>query len=307
MVVFLNGRFLAEKVAVVSVFDRGFLYGDGLFETLRVLRGRPFLWDAHMERFARGSSLLKLRPPLSALEMRCAADRLIQFNALPNAVLRITLTRGPGPRGYSPKGADTPTLAMALHPAHRPGAKKRAGTRLITSSYRVPADDPLSNVNSCNKLSHILARAEADAARADDALLLNTRGHVAEATASNVFWVSDGVVTTPPQRAGALMGITREIVFELARKLGLATGEVDDEPSALRHAAGVFLTNSVSGITEVAELDGKALRRSSVVASLQRAYEARVRQDESKPRTTRTSGVGPARTRIGFAGLRRAT
>src|SRR5882724_1683421 len=151
MVVFLNGRFLAEEAALVSVSDRGFLYGDGLFETLRVVRGRPFLWDEHMERFAHGAVVLKLRPPLTSAEMRRAADRLIQFNASPNSVLRVTLTRGPGPRGYSPKGAESPTLAMTLHAAPRPGGKSPAGVRLITSSFRVFADDPLASVKTCNK------------------------------------------------------------------------------------------------------------------------------------------------------------
>ena len=274
MVVFLNGRFLAEEAALVSVFDRGFLYGDGLFETLRVVRGRPFLWEAHLERLARGADVLKLRPPLTSVEMRRAADRLIELNALPHAVLRITLTRGPGPRGYSPKGADSPTLAITLHAAPPPDAKKPSGARLITSTYRVSADDPLANVKTCNKLPHILARAAADAAGADDALLLNTRGHLAEATASNLFWLSGDVLLTPPSRAGALMGITRGVVFELARKLGLDTGEVDDQPASLRHAAGVFLTNSLRGITEVVELDGRPLRRSPLVPSLQGAYKA---------------------------------
>src|SRR5262245_53576168 len=164
MVVFLNGRFLAEDAALVSVFDRGFLYGDGLFETLRVARGRPFLWQAHMDRFTRGAEVLQIRPPLTVLELQKAADRLIALNALPNSILRITLTRGPGPRGYSPKGADSPTLAIALHAAPGQSARKPPGVRLITASHRVAADDPLANVKSCNKLPHILARAEADAA-----------------------------------------------------------------------------------------------------------------------------------------------
>ena len=281
MVVFLNGRFLAEEAAAVSVFDRGFLYGDGLFETLRVVRGRPFIWDAHLDRFTRGADVLRLRPPLTSVEMRRAADRLIQFNALPDAVLRITLTRGPGPRGYSPKGADKPTLVMTLHPAPQPVAKKAVGVRLITSSRRVPADDPLTNVKTCNKLFHVLARAEADASGVDDALLLNTRGHLAEVTASNLFWISFGILETPPARAGALMGITRGVVCELARKLGLATGEAEATPEVLRHASGVFLTNSITGIIAVLELDGKAVRGSPIVKRLQAAYKAMLRQESS--------------------------
>ena len=279
MVVFLNGRFLAQEAALVSVFDRGFLYGDGLFETLRVFRGRPFLWEAHMQRFAHGASALKLRPPLTSAEMRHAAERLIELNASPNAILRITLTRGTGPRGYSPKGADTPTLAMTLHPPTRPVAKQPAGVRLITSTFRVHADDPLGNIKTCNKLPHILARAEADTAGANDALLLNTHGDLAEATASNLFWISGNELSTPPTSAGALKGITRGVVIDLALELGLATNEAENKPSVLHQAAGVFLSNSVSGITEAAELDREALCRSPMVKRLYKAYESFLRKE----------------------------
>ncbi len=269
MVVFLNGRFVAEEAAQVSVFDRGFLYGDGLFETLRIVQGRPFAWDAHMERLARGAEFLKLRPPLSPIEMRSAVERLVALNALPDSVLRLTLTRGTGPRGYSPRGADSPTLVLALHPL--PGTGPR-GLRLITSSFRVAADDPLAQVKTCSKLLHVLARAEAEAQRADDALLLNTRAQVAETTSSNIFWLSGEVLLTPPTRSGALAGITRATVFELAGKLGLECGEVDDVPSVLQRATGVFLTNSVHGIVEAVSLDGHVLRRSPFTARLIEAY-----------------------------------
>src|SRR5262249_51322847 len=135
-------------------------------------------------------------------------------------------------------------------------------------------EDLLARVKTCNKLPHILARAEADAAGADDALLLNTRGRLAEATASNLFWLSGRGLITPPIKGGALPGITRDVVIELARKLGLEAEERDVKPSTLHQARGVFLTNSVSGITEAVELDGKRLRRSSVVAKLRSSYMA---------------------------------
>ena len=271
MVVFLNGQFVAEEAARISVFDRGFLYGDGLFETLRLVHGQPHAWEAHMERFSRGAKFLKLCPSLAALEMRRAVEQLVARNALPEAVLRITLTRGAGPRGYSPKGADSPTLAMALHPLP---ATKRDGVRLVTSTFSVAADDPLAQVKSCSKLLHVLARAEADAQGADEALLLNTRGQLAEATSSNIFWFSGGVLATPPIRCGALAGITRAEVLALGKKLGLQCCEVDEIPRSLRSATGMFLTNSVHGIVEVVTLDGQKLRRSPFTARLMEAQRA---------------------------------
>jgi branched-chain amino acid aminotransferase len=276
MVVFLNGRFVAENAARVSVFDRGFLYGDGLFETLRIVRGRPFEWDAHMERFTRGAEFLKLRPPLTSVEMQHAVGRLVTLNALPDSVLRLTLTRGAGPRGYSPQGADSPALVMALHrlPARKPG-----GLRLVTSSFHVTADDPLAQIKTCSKLLHVLARAEAEAQRADDAMLINTRGEIAETTSSNIFWISGDALATPPKRCGALEGVTRAKVLEMSHKLGLSCGEIAAEPSTLRSADGVFLTNSVQGIVEAVALDGKELRRSPYTARWIETYR-RLRNSE---------------------------
>ena len=276
MIVFLNGRFVAEESARVSVLDRGFLYGDGLFETLRLFKGRPIAWEAHLQRLQRGAKFLQIRPPLTALEMRRVVDRLVAFNKLPDGVLRLTLTRGPGPRGYSPQGAESPTLVLALHPLP---VLKKSGARLVTSTFRVTANDPLAQLKSCSKLLHVTARAEAGARDANDALLLNTRGHVAETTASNIFWFSDGVLSTPTARSGALMGITRAAVLELANKLRMPCMELDVAPAALKRASGVFLTNSVSGIVEAIALDGQALARSPFTTRLRKAYDLWVRAD----------------------------
>src|SRR6266403_5504984 len=116
MIVFLDGKFVPEEQAVVSVFDRSFLYGDGLFETMRVSGGQPFLWTEHLERLQRGAAFLKIQIPFSADVLRAHAEQLIRLNQLPDALLRLTLSRGVGPRGYSPRGADDPRLVMALHP-----------------------------------------------------------------------------------------------------------------------------------------------------------------------------------------------
>src|SRR5258707_9663069 len=115
MVVFLNGQFLPAQQAMISVFDRGFLYGDGLFEAVRVFNGKLFRWDAHIERFERGAQFVHIRIPISPASLREYANELISRNAIPDALLRLTLSRGSGPRGYSPRGADQPSLAMSLH------------------------------------------------------------------------------------------------------------------------------------------------------------------------------------------------
>lgn len=289
MMVFLNGRFVPEEQAMVSVFDRGFLYGDGLFETMLVRNGNPFRWVQHLERLQRGADFLKIKLPFPADTLRGFAGELIEKNQMRDVWLRLTLSRGVGVRGYSPKGADQPTLAMSLHPTARPALTRPPGThshstgaghggdtfpkwRLITSSFRLPANDPLAKFKTATKLIQVLARAEADAAGADEALTLNADGHVAEGTGSNVFWINDGVAGTPPSAAGILPGVTRAIVFEICESLRVPIQESNLTRNQLAGAEAVFLTLSSMGLVEAIELDGEKLKRSPLVAKLQTAY-----------------------------------
>jgi len=270
MTVFLNGRFIPEAQAVIPISDRGFLYGDGLFETLRVSGGQPLWWAKHVERFERGAGFLRIKIPWPGAELRQFATKLIEQNATPEAVLRITLTRGSGSRGYSPKGAETPTLAMTLHPL--PPALQ--SVRLATASFRVPANDPLSNIKSANKLACVMARAEAEENGADEALLLNTDGNIAEAASSNLFWLENGAVCTPPVADGALAGVTREIVLELCKGHEIRTSEQHLTAEQLSRADGVFLTNSVIGVVPVGSVDGRILSTSPFTAELRDWFSA---------------------------------
>jgi len=281
MIVFLNGQFVPEEQAVVSVFDRGFLYGDGLYETLRICNGKPFRWAEHMERFERGAAFLKIQVPISCNELRKHALELIRLNRMPEALLRILLSRGVGPRGFSPKGAVRPALVMSLHPAPDTSAKPLPIWRVITASSRLPADEPLSLFKNCNRIPQILAKAEADAAGADDALLLNTNGQIVEASASNLFWIRDNTVCTPPLTSGILAGVTRLAVFEICRNLGLSTMETGITPAELRAAQGVFLSVSSWGIIEVVALDQHDLARSPLAAIIQTDYETILRSESA--------------------------
>src|SRR5258705_7895212 len=138
MIVFLNGRFVPEKDAVVSIHDRCFLYGDGLFETLRIYNGKPFRWAQHLERLKCGARFLKIELPFPLEEIRESAGILIEQNQQPEAILRMTLSRGVGVRGYSTRGAKKPFLVMTLHPAPIVALNNKTVWRLITSSIRVP-------------------------------------------------------------------------------------------------------------------------------------------------------------------------
>ncbi|MFM1768998.1 MAG: hypothetical protein RJA22_1527 [Verrucomicrobiota bacterium] len=271
MHVFLNGHCVPEAEARVPVADRGFLYGDGLFETLRVAGGRPLHWEAHLARLARGADILGLSLPFSSGDLRSGARRLVELNGLAEAVLRLTLTRGPGPRGYSPRGAATPTVVMSLHPAPPAPA---GPVRVLISTHRIVAGDVLSTLKTCSKITWVMARAEADARGAGEALLLNTAGHLAEATASNLFWVRAGVVATPPLRAGALDGITRARVLRACADLGIPAVETEAPPADLLGAEGIFLSGSVAGVVDVGELDGRPVPCSPLAARIRSVLAA---------------------------------
>jgi aminodeoxychorismate lyase len=272
MLVFLNGKFVPEEQAFVSVFDRSFLYGDGLFETIRVSNRVPFRWRQHLERLQQGSQFLKIALPFKPEELRCFADQLIQENGLRSAILRLALSRGKGLRGYSPKGAEHPFLVMTLHPVPDGDSENPAQWHLITSSVRLPAGEALSRFKTCNKLPQIMARAEADALGAHEAVLLNTDGYVVEGASSNLFWLEGETVVTPPVASGILPGVTRSVTFELCDNLKLPRRESNITREKLADCDGLFLSLSSFGIVEAIQLDGQPLRQSPVTARLAQAY-----------------------------------
>lgn len=279
MFVFLNGQFVPEDRAVVSVFDRSFLYGDGLFETIGVFNGKPFRWAQHLERLQRGADFLKIKLPFAPAALRDFAAQLVEKNKMPDALLRITLSRGVGVRGYSPKDAEQPTLVMTLHPAPVVDPQNPPRWKLITANVRLPANEPLAQFKTSNKLAQVLARAEADASGANEALLLNTDGFVAEGASSNLFWIQRGAVCTPPLATGVLAGVTRAVVLELCGGLTLPIQETNITPDGLRRADGVFLTLSSLGVVEAVGLDAAPLLQSPLVDKISRAYAETVRAE----------------------------
>jgi branched-chain amino acid aminotransferase len=272
MVVFLNGQFVPESQAVVPVTDRGFMYGDGLFETMRVFNGRPFRMAQHLERMVRGANYLKIPMPFTPKELQHFAAQLIQENQMSDAVLRVTLTRGPGPRGYSPKNAGPSTVVISLHPVEPLDPAQPPRWSMITSTYTLPANDPLSSFKTLNKLLHIAARAEAEARDADEALLMNTNGEVTETAGANLFWIYRDKVCTPPTGRGALPGITRAVVLEICQVLGLPTNKRIIKREALRHADAIFLSQSALGLVTIENLDGEPVPDSPLVEKIYRTY-----------------------------------
>lgn len=271
MLIFLNGQFVTEERAVVSVFDRSFLYGDGLFETMRIFNGKPFRWEQHMERLQRGAEFLKIKLAFPPEALRSFAAQLIVENKMPDSLLRLTLSRGVGIRGYSPKGAEDSTVVMFLRPAPLIG-EGMPRWKLITSSHRLPANEPLAQFKTCNKLPQILARSEADLAGADEALLSNTDGYVVGGASSNLFWIEHGAICTPPLAAGILAGVTRSVVLEICQKLGMQVIQKNVRAKDMAELDGILLSLSSFGIVEGLSLDGGACERSSLSEKIHRAY-----------------------------------
>lgn len=270
MLVFLNGHFLPEAQAVIPVNDRGFLLGDGLFETMRVVNGKPFRFAQHLERMTRGADFLKIKLPFTPKELEKFSAQLIVENKMADAILRITLTRGPGERGYSPKNAGTPTIVMTLHAA--PPLESSIEWNLVTSSFHIPAADPLSSFKTTSKILHVMARAEAAEKGADEALLINTNGEVAETASGNLFWIYDETICTVPTGRGVLPGVTRAVVLEICQALGLQVNKRVIKPGALRNSEGIFVTQSALGIVLVATFDGEPVAPSPLADQIARAY-----------------------------------
>lgn len=279
MIVFVNGQFISEQDAVVSVFDRGFLYGDGIFETILVASGVPFRFSQHIERLQYGAQFLQIPWTESLATMEVRVKELLRQNQLSDSVLRIQLTRGIGTRGYSPRTATSPSMVISLHPPPTDTVDDPPDWRIVTSSLKVLADDPLSPIKSTNKIRHILAKAEAEKHGADEALLLNSRCEVAEVTSGNIFWIHRDTVFTPPLSSGALPGITRTIVLGICGVLGLSCRERAAKLDLLRQADGVFITMSTLGLVNVVQIDGERVPRSPIAERLRRAYISRLQTE----------------------------
>jgi branched-subunit amino acid aminotransferase/4-amino-4-deoxychorismate lyase len=226
----------------------------------------------HLERMVRGADFLKIKLPFTPKELQRFAEQLIEKNQMPDAVLRVTLTRGSGERGYTPKNCGAPTLVLSLHPAPPMDSEVPPHCSLITSAYRIPASDVVSSFKTINKLLQVAARVEAEAQNADEALLLNSNGEVAEAAAANLFWIYHDKVCTVPTGRGVLPGITRAVVLEICQNLGFQTNKRVIKPEALRGGEGIFLTQSVQGVVEVVQFNGEPVAQSPMVEKIHRTY-----------------------------------
>jgi branched-chain amino acid aminotransferase len=237
MIVYVNGSFVDEEEAKVSVFDHGFLYGDGVFEGIKAYNGRIFALDEHVDRFFESAQSLQLTLPLSRTEMKQAIVETVRRNNLKDAYIRPVASRGKGALGLDPRSCKKATVVIIVdaeirHPEDIGGASlSQKGIKVITTTFRRNGPDVLSpRVKSTNYLNNILAKLQANAVGVQDAIFLNPQGFVCELTGDNLFIVKNSRVITPPLWSGVLDGVTRRAILRMGREMGL---EAIEEPLTL--------------------------------------------------------------------------
>ncbi len=257
MYVYLNKGLVRGSEAAVSVFDHGFLYGDGVYETMRVYDDVVFMVDEHLARLYRSASMIGLTVPLDNDGIKSSIYETLEANSLRNAYVRLTLSRGYGPPGLDPDLCNEPTFVIiAEQMRNYPREFYEDGIRIIIATTRrnpVGAINP--QIKSLNFLNNILAKIEAKREGAYEAVMLNVSGHIAEGTVSNVFFFRDNVLYTPSVACGILDGITRGLVLDIAEREGIAVQEGEFTPDDIYGASEVFVTNTTMEVMPVSGVD----------------------------------------------------
>jgi branched-chain amino acid aminotransferase len=278
----VNGRVVDQEHAVVSVFDHGFLYGEGVYETIRTFNGRPFLFERHMQRLRNSSGMLALAVPLSDGELLDRCRETMQAAGLgggasSEAYIRVLVTRGVGDLSYDPKACPVPTVIVIVKPQIDPPDEVYEWGVMIAIVPIVRNHPGSVNplIKSNNLLNNALAMQEAVRRGAFEGVMRNYRGELAECTQSNLFVVKDSVALTPPLDAGLLPGITRGFLFDIAPEAGVSIREAVLRDDDLLNADEVFLTNTTRGVLPVTRVDERTIgngKPGPITRALRAAY-----------------------------------
>jgi branched-chain amino acid aminotransferase len=261
MKVWLNGELVDSEDAKLTVYDHGTLYGDGVFEGIRVYGGRIFQCQAHVDRLFTSAKAIRLAIPYTKQEIVDAMYETVRANGAGAEYIRLVVTRGVGTLGLSPFKCPQPNVyviadQIALYP---PEMYESGMAVIIAKTVRTSARMLDPGIKSLNYLNNILAKIEAIDAGVAEAIMLNEHGNVAECTGDNIFLVEDGRVVTPPLSAGILPGITRGVVIFLARQVGVPLAEEDMPPERLQRATECFLTGTAAEVIAVTKIDGRTV------------------------------------------------
>lgn len=278
MKVFVDGKFVDEKKAVVSVFDHGLLYGDGVFEGIRAYNGRVFKLSEHVDRLFYSAKAILLKIPMSHRAICAAVRETCNRNKIRDGYIRLVVTRGVGTLGLDPNRCSKPQVIIIADKIQLyPGTFYKKGLEIVT----VPTTRNHTNavnpaIKSLNYLNNILAKIEAINAGCVEAIMLNSQGFVAECTGDNVFMLKGGQLLTPPLAAGALYGITRGVAIELAKSLGVEVTEPNLTRYDLYNADEVFITGTAAEVVPVVKIDGRQIgtgKPGKLTKNLIKAYQ----------------------------------
>jgi branched-chain amino acid aminotransferase len=289
MKIWMDGKLVEESEARVSVSDHGLLYGDGIFEGMRVIAGSVFRLQRHLARLEFGAKVLALSLPYSLEEIARAVNETVRAFGQDEGYIRLLVTRGVGPLGVDPTTCPRGSVVIMVTTIKLFTEEQRErGLDMITSSYRRPSADVIDvRVKSLNYLNSVLPKLEARQRNADEALLLNARGHISEAAVANVFALRGKQLWTPPPSDGCLEGINRAAVMEIAPSIGLEVSERSIGRADLFAADEVFLTGSGAGVVAVRSLDGRILgsgQRGPITAKLQQMHRELAEREAASQR-----------------------
>jgi branched-chain amino acid aminotransferase len=260
--VYVNGKIAPADQAVVPVYDHGFVYGEGVYETLRTYNRVPFLYDRHMRRLRQSAERLLLDVPFDdATLLKWIEQTIDAAGELDEAYIRVLLTRGVGDLTYDPKSTPAPTTVVIVKPIEEPAA------RITNDGIRISLVEMLRNhpksvnpiIKSNNLLNNALAMQAAYRAGAEEALMCNYRGELTECSQANFFMVRGGAALTPPSAAGLLEGVTRAFIFELGKDIGIDVREEVLTPADLESADEMFITSTTRALSPVVNVDGRAV------------------------------------------------
>jgi branched-chain amino acid aminotransferase len=279
MLVYINGKIVPEKEAVVSVFDHGFLYGDGIYETMVAYEGVIFKLDEHLQRLYRSASLIGMTIPLEVDRLKSALYETLAANTLKNAYIRLTVSRGPGSIGLNPDLCAQPTIVIMVQESKEyPEILYEKGIHLIISETKRNLKEAINPcIKSMNFLNNILAKIEAIKKDAYEAIMLNARNHLTEGTISNIFFAKDNVLCTPSVACGLLDGITRGTVIDLAVREDIKIKEGEFLKEDIYAATEVFITNTSLEVMPVSKVDETTYPVGKITKRLHKAYQQEVR------------------------------
>lgn len=259
--IYLNGELVDEEQARVSVFDHGYLYGDGIFEGIRAYNGRVFRLDEHIDRLYSSAKTIMLDIPLNQQEMEKAILKTIRANELEDAYIRVVISRGVGDLGLDPRKCPDPTIVIIASDIELYDEKLyEKGLKVRTVPTRRNGPEMVNpRIKSLNYLNNIMARIEANLQGAPEAIMLNQQGYVAECTGDNIFILNDKELVTPPRHAGILKGIKRGVALEIAEEMNLEVREELFTRYDLYNADECFLTGTAAEVIPVVEVDGREI------------------------------------------------